>query len=418
VGPYREKEGSYEAIREIWSPVYLPFAELDRLPPRFDGRLRVENRYDFTDLNEVRFSWKLVDFPQPHGDKTGHVVVDEQRITSPSVAPQTAGVLELELPANWQERDALYLEAVDPHGRSLYTWSWMIAEPGTIADRVMRASPDATTVQVSSRARPRVTARETQNRIVLEATDSSAEIDRGTGRLVRLTRGGAEAFLRNGPRLLDGDSTLKQLSHRADEDGYAIEATYDGELRSVRWSMSPTGWIRLDYAYSPKRGSDVPWLGVTFNAEESELKSIRWLGKGPYRVWGNRRKGVEINVWEKAANDAITGTRWSYPEFRGLHDDWYWARLETSGAPLMIVSATKDLVLRLFTPSQPQGAEFDPRTTRVDFPDGDISFLHGIAPIGTKFDAATSHGLQGQPNAVPRHGKTYEGTLFFRLGEP
>ena len=65
VGPFREKEGSFYTIKEVWSPVFLELGRLDRLPPTFDGRLRVENRYDFTDLSQVKFEWRLVRFAGP-----------------------------------------------------------------------------------------------------------------------------------------------------------------------------------------------------------------------------------------------------------------------------------------------------------------------------------------------------------------
>ena len=81
-----------------------------------------------------------------------------------------------------------------------------------------------------------------------------------------------------------------------------------------------------------------------------------------------------------------------------------------------IVSATNDLFLRVLTLREASGAGFEPRTTRVAFPAGDLSFLHAIAPIGTKFDPATSHGQSGQPNLVPRLGRTYEATIWFRFG--
>ncbi|NIM47669.1 MAG: glycoside hydrolase family 2, partial [Gemmatimonadales bacterium] len=63
VGPFREREGSFYAIKETWSPVYVALSEQDDLPPTFDGILRIENRYDHTDLTHVRFHWQLVDLP-------------------------------------------------------------------------------------------------------------------------------------------------------------------------------------------------------------------------------------------------------------------------------------------------------------------------------------------------------------------
>jgi len=147
------------------------------------------------------------------------------------------------------------------------------------------------------------------------------------------------------------------------------------------------------------------------------VAGIRWLGKGPYRVWKNRLKGVEFDVWEKTYNDAITGVVWEYPEFKGFHDDIYWATLETAEVPITVVIASDDMFLRLFTPREPEGTAFDPREAHMEFPEGDISFLHGIAPIGTKFHPASDHGPAGQPNRVPRMGQLYEGTVYFYFGE-
>jgi|GEM_PF-6541376 len=56
-------------------------------------------------------------------------------------------------------------------------------------------------------------------------------------------------------------------------------------------------------------------------------------------------------------------------------------------------------------------------TTKVEFPAGDISFLHGFTPIGTKFDPATSHGPEGEPNSVPRLGQWYQTEVYFYVGD-
>ena len=45
LGPHGEKSGSYWAVREIWSPVRLTFK---------DGKMGVENRYDFLGMMQVR----------------------------------------------------------------------------------------------------------------------------------------------------------------------------------------------------------------------------------------------------------------------------------------------------------------------------------------------------------------------------
>src|SRR5204862_281015 len=59
VGPHFEKEGSYYAIRDIWSPVQVDAPVLN---DEFPGAIGIHNRYDFTTLAQCRFAWKLLRF--------------------------------------------------------------------------------------------------------------------------------------------------------------------------------------------------------------------------------------------------------------------------------------------------------------------------------------------------------------------
>ena len=79
---------------------------------------------------------------------------------------------------------------------------------------------------------------------------------------------------------------------------------------------------------------------------------------------------------------------------------------------------TEDLFLRVLTPRY----GVNPTFTAVKFPEGDISFLHAIAPIGTKFAGPETMGPEGQPNeSVGDHPLqnmgAYTARLFFRFGE-
>ena len=56
IGPFHEKEGSYYAIKEIWSPVYI---EKKEMTEAFDGKINIENRYHYTNINQCSFSWRL-----------------------------------------------------------------------------------------------------------------------------------------------------------------------------------------------------------------------------------------------------------------------------------------------------------------------------------------------------------------------
>lgn len=407
VGPYREKEGSFYTIKEVWSPIYFPWSEVDRLPPSFDGRLRVENRYDFTDLSQVRFDWRLVDFPSPakatggsqgSASRIAPAVAIDGTAPSPAVAPHAVDTLALPLPDDWHRHDALYLTATDPHGREIYTWSSMISEPDALAERLV------TNETIRAIGTERVAGSAANGAVSMQTEGIEIRIDMATGRLDGVRREGVAVSLRNGPRLVSEESTLESITHRADGYAYEVEATYAGILQRVRWRLRPSGWLQLDYVYRYSQDAAEEYLGVTFDYPDEHAEGVRWLGRGPYRVWKNRLKGNAFGVWQKEYNDAITGTQWIYPEFKGFHSDVHWAVLETSELPITMAFASEDLFLRLFTPSEAP----DPRTTHVDFPPGDLSFLHGIAPIGTKFHPPEAHGPMGRPNLVRRHGSTKE----------
>lgn len=405
VGPYREKEGSFYTIKEIWSPVYLPWSEQTYLPVTFNGKMQVENRFDHTSLKEIRFSWQLVDFAKPGTKDTGHTVVLSGRVASPDVPPHQTGQLQLPLPAGWQKHDAFSLTATDVRGRNIYTWTWMIRRPSELAKALVPQNSGKATGSASG------------ERIIAEANGTRIEISAETGQLVEVHKNGKKLSLANGPRLLAGNSKPKEIKHRADGNDYLIEASYEGNLRKINWRMMPGGWVKLDYAYQYRGHDTLKYLGVTFDFPEQDVTGIKWLGKGPYRVWKNRMKGTGFDVWQKKYNDAVTGTEWQYPEFKGFHANMYWAQLQTKEAPVQMIFATDNLFLRLFTPKEPSGKGFDPRFTHVDFPAGDISLLHGIAPIGTKFHPANEHGPAGANQLVPRLGGWYEGTVYFYFGD-
>ena len=62
VGPYREKEGSFYSVREIWSPIKIKPLQLT---PSFNGCFLVENRYLFTNLKECSMRYRVLSYPSP-----------------------------------------------------------------------------------------------------------------------------------------------------------------------------------------------------------------------------------------------------------------------------------------------------------------------------------------------------------------
>lgn len=404
VGPYREKEASFYTIKELWSPVAIDAAPL---PPGFDGRLRIENKYSFTPLDRHTFRWQLVEFRLPHDREAGHTVVKEGTAPPPGVSPGARGILDLRLPAGWKDTDALSLTVTDHTGRELYTWRWMLASQAEVARRIAGVGRDF------SPATAAISARVDGNRIIVTAGATELSFDAANARLAGVRRGGRAVSFVNGPRSVSGDGTKPvDVKHFAEGDRYVIEARSAGALRLVRWRVHASGWASLEYELRPGTGEHAH-LGVTFDYPETQVTAMRWLGRGPYRVWKNRLDGVTHDVWMKKANDAVTGAVWEYPEFRGHHADLYWARIETTELPITIVSETAGLFLRMLTPTPAA----DPRSSAVTFPDGNISLLHGITAIGTKFNPPATLGPASQPNLVNGRTGRYDGRVHFFFGD-
>lgn len=183
----------------------------------------------------------------------------------------------------------------------------------------------------------------------------------------------------------------------------------------VRWTFYPDGWLRLEAKYDPP--SKTTFTGISFSYPESQVKGIRWMGYGPYRVWKNRMKGNSLDVWEKSYNNTVTGeSGYLYPEFKGYHKGFYWVTIQSKEQNFNIICDQEDIFLRMFTPASPKGLSNAERIA-PSFPAGDISFMHGINPIGTKIWNPENLGPMSQKNAFSNRRKEYtkDITLYFNF---
>jgi hypothetical protein len=137
---------------------------------------------------------------------------------------------------------------------------------------------------------------------------------------------------------------------------------------------------------------------------------VKWLGRGPYKVWKNRLRGQQFGVWHKDYNNSITGESWKYPEFKGYHAEVNWITIESKEAPFTVYSDDKNTFVQLYKQGRAK-ATLD----RVEppMPKGDISFLQGISAIGTKFQDAKDMGPRSQKNIL--NGDPIHGVLWFEF---
>lgn len=391
LGPYHEKEGSYYAIKEIWSPVH--FEDKD-ITPAFDGTFNIENRYFYTNLKECSFSWKLAKMPLPDDDSMKKEVAGTA--VSPDLAPGHKGQLKLDLPNDWFSYDVLYVTATDLYNQELYTWSWPVSLPGDIVREMM----------TKKSANQPVTVIETDTALIVSAGTIQYTIGKNDGLLKKVINAKGEIPFNNGPSLCAGKVIFKSVTTQMDGDTLLLTCSFDernSRMKQFTWTFYPTGWAKLSMYYVPAEYDvDFDYMGVSFSYPEDLVKGVKWLGNGPYRVWKNRMQGVELDVHLKDYNNTITGVPpLVYPEFKGYHSNLYWARIESKEQSFTIATSTEDVFLRLFTPDQPEKV-FE--RVAPPFPPGEISFLQAIPAIGTKSNDAWNLGPSGKKNMFFDYG--------------
>lgn len=400
VGPYREKEGSFFSIKEIWSPV---FVEEKFITPAWNGKLNIENRYHFTNTNECTFTYQLSRFSSLQQDAKTF----QQFINVPDIAPGRKGQLALELPENWTSYDFLYLTIKDKKENELFTWSFEINSPSVFSEKILELKSPSAIIT------------ENETAYLLNAEGVTAFVNKENGLLDKVISNGKEISLSNGPvYITDRQLQCQKVAIINTDSGQQIEVIYHfekgAEAYRFTWLMLENGILQLDYNYRPQ--NKVAMAGVTFDFPEEGVVGADLLANGPYRVYNNRMKGGTINLWKKTYNDAITGEVWEYPEFKGYYSHFYAMKLDCP-TPFEVYCANEDVTLHLFTPSAQKSYDISRNYTVPTYPKGNISFMDAIPPVGTKFGRAENYGPQSQLHIFKSYGgaKNIRNILYFKF---
>jgi hypothetical protein len=253
--------------------------------------------------------------------------------------------------------------------------------------------------------------------LILSSGNTAISFNKRLGIIVKVTSDGAGISFGNGPVFAGMKAKFVEMKHFPSDDKYTIELFYENQ-NTARWTMLPGGSLRLDYEYHPE--GELDFAGITFSYPEILVTGADLLSDGPFRVWKNRLKGTQFGLFRKEYNNTVTGQSWLYPEFKGYYSNFYAVQLRTKELPITIASATSGLYLHLFTPGEARYSTTRGVSGSVNpsFPEGNISFLHAISAIGTKFSKPETEGPQGEKN-VYKSGisEACRGTLYFRFGK-
>lgn len=401
VGPRREKEGSFYAIRSQWSPVQIkPLL----ITEHFDGSFFVSNEYIYTNLKDCRMTYEVLSCDIPMQGAVSRILARGE-VTLPALSPGEIGKARFSLPASFAEGDVLKLEAFDRDGHRICDWSF----PIRLANPYFQRHLAQVSTGLSGNT---VSARNNGKEIVLKSEKVSVTFDAATGMILRVLSGNTEIPLTNGPVAVGMKMVYQPASSyvRQDSEEAVFCARYKGGADSIVWRLTSQGLLYMDAVLLNRASggggfddafmdTEVYNLGLTFSYPERICKGMKWLGRGPYRVWKNRIPGTNYGIWHKDYNNTVTGESYDnlvYPEFKGYHANMYWATFESDTAPFTVYSRTDGIFYRVFTPEEPKGSA---KRTMPEFPEGDISFLLDIPAI-CSFKPIEQQGPNSQPGNI------------------
>ncbi len=402
-------------MRAIWSPIQIGAREL---PTPFEGAFEIENRYDFLNLDQIAFEWRIVDLPDPF---TGEALEKKPvwasgRVAGPNVAAGWQGALHLPIPEGWQNHDAIEVRALDPEGREALSWSWSLRKPGFYAE----------TFQGSVRGEPQ--AQEQGETLTVTVQDIAYRFDRREGQLLDVTVGGQTMPFGKGPRRIasplaagremteiTGPATVR---HGLSDAGYRVDAGALGGFDRVTWTVRRDGCLTLEYA--GRAGGTFDSLGISFDYGQTPVRRIRWLGDGPGRVWRNRMQGPRFgvhafkqetegeNVSDSASNIGNAGEAQEPPVTERFLSRIRWAILETTGGSFFVAPMEGPAFLGL------SGKDPDAIKPRFLTPEH-VAFLSVIPAVGSTTHSPAELGPEGK--AVSVRGKL-QGQLLFCFENP
>jgi hypothetical protein len=399
LGPHREKEASFYTIKDIWSPVQIAPVAINK---KWNGRLLLENKYFYTNLNQCSFNWQVV----KTGFGTKNQILSSGNVVCEDTEPGEMSAVVIDCKEAIQSGDLFLFTATDPNGNELYTWSWPIVQASEKAAELVKSL---------SSNEYKIEMNELGKQVTVSVNGISVSFQKENGIIQNIeNKKGAVSFSGGVPVGVETEVLETKWGLNSDGD-FEFTIENNGYPGKVKWVVKKSGLVYYQASQLMQKLNNIDFVGISFNYPEEKCEAISWMGRGPYRVWKNRIKGSNFGVWEKEYNNTVTGESFNeliYPEFKGYHGNLYWAKLETTESPITIITETPNLFFQLF---KPQAPELISGGVNPPFPEGDLSFLYEIPAIGTKFQKAEAMGPMSQKGMFKSHrgDKNYPIKLWF-----
>lgn len=318
---YRKPKAIYYAVKEWWSPVKVNTDTADGL---FRGTLSLTNGFAFTNLNRCRFTRQLATVRMPSDECPAGELQIRTSATDflPDVAPGSSGKISLNLPADWQSYDLLSITVFAPAGNEIYTWRFPLTAPENyLSQWAIGAFSDV----------PQ-SVRKTAEGWELAGEEFKVTVH-ANGHIVRITA-------RNGMPILQG-LPFKDVPAEVSENPKGtlnFRFSVGAPVQSVSYTLSEAGVLRIRYT-----GENLGFLCP------GSLSDWSVFAAGPFP------EGI-------TAGAPLGLVRQKNPDWQGTYRRLYWAKWQTAGLPLTLMTTHPNAWLQL----QPGGKFFIGQTSGTD----------------------------------------------------
>ena len=349
VSPDREPNPSLMEVKKVYQYVHFEPVEIA------GGRIRIVNGYDFTNLSELQFRWRLM---------ADDVEMAGERELSLDIAPHASGDVDLEWPRFQAVAGVEYFLELGFDNDDGHEVAW----------EQFRLPIDSPKAGSDLRRVSKMTPRATEDELRIEGDRFVVTLDRRKGELSSIVYEGVEV-LRTGPvpnfwrpptdndygsdmprrlgawRTAGPDRIVEDVSYRQNSDRDVIvdvvARVSPGESRvTMRYHVYGSGDIIVDQTLTPGRPDlpDLPRFGMTLSLPP-EFDTMTWFGRGPHETYWDRKTGARVGVYSGDVIDQYTP--YIRPQENGNKTDVRWVALTSDagvgllavGMPLLDVSA-------------------------------------------------------------------------------
>lgn len=272
---WRRPKPEYWDMKKIYSPVRV---HTNQLSPDKELTIELENRYTYTDFNELRINWK-------YGK--------EQGVSFVSIQPGERGQIHIPI-GNPNEANELYLSFTDPRG--------------FVADEYIIPVGKQVQNELPGLQRQATQLKKTNDIYRITGKDFSCEVNRATGQIVSLKRGKQEV-LNGGPWLMalplngggcypnhnantplfnDICSEWKPTEINAVKEGDDVIITVKGSYKefegNYKLTINAGGELSVSYTFNALADVNPRQWGLVFEAPATFDKTF-WRRDGLWSVY-------------------------------------------------------------------------------------------------------------------------------------